>query len=115
MMTIKKKKSDMLGVWLRVRYNNNKGPFKEPRVISRPGVRFSINDTFRGPKGHRKHNRSRGSTGRLDGVSSPPSKSTTQGKKGQLRSFKEPRAICGPGVTVSIEDAIRGHRNINIS
>ena len=36
-------------------------------------------------------------------------------KKGQLRSFKEPRAISGPGATVSINDAIRGHRNINIS
>ena len=81
MTTIKKKKSDMLGVWLRVWYN--KVPFKEPRAISGPGVTVSINDddAVRGPNGHGNHNRSRGSTGRLDGASSPPSKSTTQGKR----------------------------------
>ena len=56
--------------------------FKEPRGISRPGVTVSLNDddAIRGPNGHRNHNRSIRSTGRLDGVSSPPSESTTQVK-----------------------------------
>ena len=56
--------------------------FKEPRAIFGPGVKVSINDddAIRGPNGHGNHNRSRGSTGRLDGASSLPSESTTQGK-----------------------------------
>ena len=45
-------------------------------------VTVSINDedAIRGPKGHRNINRSIGPTGRLDGVSSPPSDFTTPGK-----------------------------------
>ena len=55
--------------------------FHEAPVRSGPGVTVSINDdVIRGPNGHGNHNRSRGSTGCLDGASSPPSESTTQGK-----------------------------------
>ena len=78
MKTIKKRKMTCLVCGLE--FGTITKAFKEPRGISRSGVRFSINDAVRGPNGHRNHNRSRGSTGRLDGVSSPPSKSTTQGK-----------------------------------
>ena len=58
------------------------GSFQEALARSGPRVTVSINDdnAIRGPNGHGNHNRSRGSTGRLDGASSPPSESTTQGK-----------------------------------
>ena len=111
-------------VWLRdfrLGYTKNIFFFKEGRGISRWGERWSINDSVGGPYGHREHTRARRSTRRPDGVSSPPSKSTTQGeKKRQLRSCHPAPARSGPGVTVSIhdDDAIRGpngHGNHNRS